>query len=210
MGEPRVSQRRQDGHSIVELLVAVTVFALVFAAVSIGIGRALELNRGSRNRSAAAYLAARQLEVRSRCVQLGRPRHDHLRLHHQQLQRALALHGHPGTCALGVAGQHQRRPATCPATKRVRAGLQAGHGHRHLARHGRGGPGDLPDAADPAGRDPLTPNDGAHPGQAFDRDALPLAGQTVSLTGRRPASQTTTSDGCAFFPTSIPAPTRPP
>jgi prepilin-type N-terminal cleavage/methylation domain-containing protein len=67
MGEPRVSQRRQDGYSIVELLVAVTVFALVFAAVSIGIGRALELNRGNRNRSAAAYLAARQLEeVRAR------------------------------------------------------------------------------------------------------------------------------------------------
>ena len=67
MGEPRVSQRRQDGYSIVELLVAVTVFALVFAAVSIGIGRALEVNRGNRNRSAAAYLAARQLEeVRAR------------------------------------------------------------------------------------------------------------------------------------------------
>ena len=67
MGELRVSQRRQDGYSIVELLVAVTVFALVFAAVSIGIGRALELNRGNRNRSAAAYLAARQLEeVRAR------------------------------------------------------------------------------------------------------------------------------------------------
>ena len=67
MGEPRVSQRRQDGYSIVELLVAVTVFALVFAAVSIGIGRALEVNRGNRNRSAAAYLATRQLEeVRAR------------------------------------------------------------------------------------------------------------------------------------------------
>jgi len=67
MGEPTVSQRRQDGYSIVELLVAMTVFALVFAAVSIGIGRALELNRGNRNRSAAAYLAARQLEeVRAR------------------------------------------------------------------------------------------------------------------------------------------------
>ena len=67
---------RQDGYSIVELLVAVTVFALVFAAVSIGIGRALEVNRGNRNRSAAAYLAARQLEeVRAKAfttVALGR------------------------------------------------------------------------------------------------------------------------------------------
>ena len=69
MGEREVLRRpeRQDGYSIVELLVAVTVFALVFAAVSIGIGRALEVNRGNRNRSAAAYLAARQLEeVRAR------------------------------------------------------------------------------------------------------------------------------------------------
>ena len=39
-----------------------TVFAPAFAAVSIGIGRALELNRANRNRSAAPDLAARQLE----------------------------------------------------------------------------------------------------------------------------------------------------
>ena len=67
---------RQDGYSVVELLVAVTIFALVFAAVSIGIGRALEVNRANRNRSAAAYLAARQLEeVRAKAfssVALGR------------------------------------------------------------------------------------------------------------------------------------------
>jgi type II secretory pathway pseudopilin PulG len=61
---------------MVELIVAVTVFALVFAAVSLGIGRVLELNRGNRNRSAGAYLAARQLEeVRAKTfdqVTLGR------------------------------------------------------------------------------------------------------------------------------------------
>ena len=58
-----------------------TVFALVFAAVSIGIGRALELNRGNRNRSAAAYLAARQLEeVRARTFGHGGPGPDDMRL----------------------------------------------------------------------------------------------------------------------------------
>ena len=66
----------RGGHSVVELIVAVTVFALVFAAVSLGIGRVLEVNRGNRNRSAAAYLAARQLEeVRAKSfdqVTLGR------------------------------------------------------------------------------------------------------------------------------------------
>jgi hypothetical protein len=42
-------------------------------------------------------------------------------------------------------------------------------------------------------------NDGHILIQAFDRDALPLAGQTVSITGPQSASQTTSSDGCAFF-----------
>jgi hypothetical protein len=43
------------------------------------------------------------------------------------------------------------------------------------------------------------PSDGHILVQAFGRDALPLAGQTVSLTGPETASQTTSSDGCAFF-----------
>jgi hypothetical protein len=43
------------------------------------------------------------------------------------------------------------------------------------------------------------PNDGHILVQAFDRDALPLAGKTVSLSGPATASQSTSSDGCAFF-----------
>jgi prepilin-type N-terminal cleavage/methylation domain-containing protein len=38
MGERLKVRQRQGGYSMVELLVAVTVFALVFAAVSIGSG----------------------------------------------------------------------------------------------------------------------------------------------------------------------------
>ena len=40
MGGGQVLRRRQDGFTVVELVVAITVFALVFAAVSAGIGRA--------------------------------------------------------------------------------------------------------------------------------------------------------------------------
>jgi hypothetical protein len=43
------------------------------------------------------------------------------------------------------------------------------------------------------------PSDGHILVQAFDRDALPLAGKTVGITGPQSASQTTSSDGCAFF-----------
>ena len=56
----------EGGYSVVELVAAVTIFALVFAAVSLGIGRALDITRNNRNRTTAAYLAASELEeVRS-------------------------------------------------------------------------------------------------------------------------------------------------
>jgi type II secretory pathway pseudopilin PulG len=198
MGEPRVSQRRQDGYSIVELLVAVTVFALVFAAVSIGIGRALEVNRGNRNRSAAAYLAARQLEeVRS------------------QAFSSVAL----GTTTCAYTTSSCNVPSPYTVTKNV---LWASPGNTSTAC-------DVPATSgsalaykrvtvtvtwpDMGGVAPVTsqtlltppagsydPNDGHILVQVFDRDALPLAGQTVSLTGPETGSQVTTSDGCTFFP----------
>jgi type II secretory pathway pseudopilin PulG len=193
-----VSQRRQDGYSIVELLVAVTVFALVFAAVSIGIGRALEVNRGNRNRSAAAYLAARQLEeVRS------------------QAFSSVAL----GTTTCAYTTSSCNVPSPYTVTKNV---LWASPGNTSTAC-------DVPATSgsalaykrvtvtvtwpDMGGVAPVTsqtlltppagsydPNDGHILVQVFDRDALPLAGQTVSLTGPETGSQVTTSDGCTFFP----------
>lgn len=197
MGEPRVSQRRQDGYSIVELLVAVTVFALVFAAVSIGIGRALELNRGNRNRSAAAYLAARQLEeVRARSFS------------------SVALGS--TTCAYTTSSCNLPSPYTvtqnvvwaspgststsCDVPATSGAGLAYKRVTVTVTWPDMGGVAPVTSQTlltPPAGS--YDPNDGHILVQAFDRDALPLAGQTVSLTGPESASQTTTADGCAFF-----------
>jgi type II secretory pathway pseudopilin PulG len=197
MGEPTVSQRRQDGYSIVELLVAVTVFALVFAAVSIGIGRALELNRGNRNRSAAAYLAARELEeVRAQSfgsVALGTT-----------------------TCAYTTSGCNVPSPYTVtqnvvwasPGSTSTSCDVPATSGSALAYKRvtvtitwpDMGGVAPVTSQTlltPPAGT--YDPNDGHILVQAFDRDALPLAGQTVSLTGPESASQTTSSDGCAFF-----------
>jgi prepilin-type N-terminal cleavage/methylation domain-containing protein len=198
MGEPRVSQRRQDGYSIVELLVALTVFALVFAAVSIGIGRALELNRGNRNRSAAAYLAARQLEeVRARAfdsVALGQT-----------------------TCAYTTTSCNLPAPYTVvqnvvwasPGNTSTSCDVPATSGSALAYKRvtvtvtwpDMGGVAPVTSQTlltPPAGT--YDPNDGHILVQAYDRDALPLAGQTVSLSGPETASQATTSDGCAFFP----------
>jgi prepilin-type N-terminal cleavage/methylation domain-containing protein len=197
MGGGQVLRRRQDGFTVVELVVAITVFALVFAAVSAGIGRALQIDRGNRNRSAAAYLAARQLEeVRAEpfaLVTLGRTTCDYtvascdLPSPYSVVQEV--AWASPGSTATSC-GVPTASGATL-AYKRVTVTVT------------------WPDMA---GVDPVTsqtlltppggtydPNAGHVLVQAFDRDALPLAGQTVSLSGPAAASQTTDSDGCAFF-----------
>jgi prepilin-type N-terminal cleavage/methylation domain-containing protein len=190
---------RQDGYSLIELLVAVTVFALVFAAVSIGIGRALEVNRGNRNRSAAAYLAARQLEeARAKTfatVALG---------------RTTCVYSAPtSTCNVPspytvVQDVAWASPGSTTTSCDVPSGAGAGLAYKRVTVTvtwpDMGGVAPVTSQtllAPPSGT--FDPTDGHILVQAFNRDALPLAGQTVSLAGPETASQTTTTDGCAFF-----------
>jgi prepilin-type N-terminal cleavage/methylation domain-containing protein len=190
---------RQDGYSLVELMVAVTVFALVFAAVSLGIGRALEVSRSNRNRSAGAYLAARQLEeVRSKAfdqVTLGRT-----------------------TCVYSSPGPDCNVPSPYTVTQDV-SWTSPGSTSTSCNVPSGGGAAlaykrvtvtvtwpDMGGVAPVASQTLLTPpsgtfdpNDGHVLVQMFDRNAAPLAGQTVSLSGPESDSQPTTSDGCVFF-----------
>jgi type II secretory pathway pseudopilin PulG len=190
---------RQDGYSIVELLVAVTVFALVFAAVSIGIGRALEVNRGNRNRSAAAYLAARQLEeARAKAfasVALGRTTCVY------SAPTSTCNVPSPYTVVQDVAWASPGSTSTsCDVPTTSGSGLAYKRVTVTVTWPDMGTVAPVTSQTlltPPAGS--YDPNDGHILVQAFDRDALPLAGQTVSLTGPETASQTTTADGCAFF-----------
>jgi hypothetical protein len=181
---------------MVELLVAVTVFALVFAAVSLGIGRALELNRGNRNRSTGAYLAARQLEeARSKPfdqVTLGRT-----------------------TCVYTTAACNLPSPYTvvqdvvwtAPGNTTSSCNVPSGGGSLAYKRvtvtvtwPDMGGVAPVTSQTlltPPSGS--YDPNEGHILVQVFDRNAAPLAGQTVSLTGPETASQPTTAEGCVFF-----------
>jgi type II secretory pathway pseudopilin PulG len=188
---------RQDGYSVVELLVALTVFALVFAAVSIGIGRALELNRGNRNRSAAAYLAARELEeVRAQSfssVTLGRTTCVYT-------TTSCNLPS-PYTVVQDVAWASPGSTTTsCDVPTSSGAALAYKRVTVTVTWPDMNGVAPVTSQTlltPPGGT--FDPNDGHILVQAFDRDALPLAGKTVSLSGPATASQTTTSDGCAFF-----------
>ena len=201
---------RQDGYSLIELLVAVTVFALVFAAVSIGIGRALEVNRGNRNRSAAAYLAARQLEeARAKTfatVALGRTTCV------DSAPTSTCNVPSPYTVVQDVAWAS---PGSTTTSCDVPSGAGAGLAYKRVTVTvtwpDMGGVALVTSQtllAPPSGT--FDPTDGHILVQASNRDALPLAGQTVSLAGPETASQTTTTDGWPSSPIWIPAPTRPP
>ena len=184
---------------MVELLVAITVFALVFAAVSVGIGRALDLNRSNRNRSAGAYLAARQLEeVRST------PFAD------VAVGRTTCVFSAPTTgCSVPSPYTVVQEVAwTSPGSTSTSCGVPSGSGAA-LAYKRVTVTVTWPDMA---GVDPVTsqtlltppggsydPNDGHVVVQVFDRNALPLAGQTVTVSGPEAASVATDDDGCAFF-----------
>jgi prepilin-type N-terminal cleavage/methylation domain-containing protein len=189
---------RQDGYSMVELLVALTVFALVFAAVSIGIGRALEIGRGNRNRSAAAYLAARELEeVRATpfaSVALGRTTCAYT-------TTACDLPS-PYTVVQEVAWASPGSTTTaCDVPATSGASLAYKRVTVTVTWPDMGGVAPVTSQTlltPPSGT--YDPNDGHILVQVFDRDASPLAGQTVSLSGPETASQPTTTDGCAFFP----------
>ena len=56
------SLKNQDGFTIIELMVAITVFALLMAAAALGMNGALNLTRNNRQRAVAANLAATQVD----------------------------------------------------------------------------------------------------------------------------------------------------
>jgi hypothetical protein len=182
-----------------ELVAAVTIFALVFAAVSIGIGRALELNRSNRNRTTGAYLATSQLEeVRSKPfdqVTLGRT-----------------------TCVYSAPGPGCNVPAPYTVTQDV-TWTAPGSTSSSCNVPTSGGTSlaykrvtvtitwpNMRGVAPVRSQTLLTPPSGSYDPneghvlvQLYDRNAAPLVGQTVNLTGPETASQPTTAEGCVFF-----------
>jgi prepilin-type N-terminal cleavage/methylation domain-containing protein len=187
---------RQDGYSLIELLVAITVFALVFAAVTIGIGRALELGRGNRNRSAGAYLATRQLEeVRSTpfdSVALGRTTCAYTSPSPCSVPAPYTITQDvvwtgPGnttaSCNVPTSGALAYKRVTVTVTWPDMGGVAPVRSQTLLTP--------------PSGS--YDPNEGHILVEVFDRNAGPAGGLTVALTGPETATQPTTAEGCAFF-----------
>src|SRR4029453_3189487 len=157
----------------------------------------LELNRGNRNRSAAAYVAARQLEeVRARSftsVALGTTTCAYT-------TTSCNLPS-PYTVTQNVVWASPGSPSPpCDVPTTRGAGLAYKRVTVTVTWPDMGGVAPVSSQTlltPPAGT--YDPNEGHILVQAYDRDALPLAGQTVTLSGPETASQTTTRAGCAFF-----------
>jgi type II secretory pathway pseudopilin PulG len=200
MGGAQVSRRPapQDGYSVIELLAAITIFALVFAAVSIGIGRALEMTRSNRNRSTSAYLAASRLEeVRSKPF-------DQV-----TLGRTTCVYSSPGPGCNVPAPYTVTQDVTWTAPGSTSSSCNVPSGGGSLAYKRVTVTITWPDmrgVAPVSSQTLLTPPSGSYDpneghvlAQLYDRNAAPLAGQTVTLSGPENATQPTTAEGCAFF-----------
>jgi prepilin-type N-terminal cleavage/methylation domain-containing protein len=183
----------QGGYSLIELMVAVAIFALVFAAVSLGMGRALDVNRSNRNRSTAAYEAARQLEeVRAAAAD----NFDDVAPGRTVTTRGLY------TIAQDVSW-------VSPSSTSSSCNVASGSSGTTLAYKRVTVTVTWPDMAAVApvtSQTLLTPPIGAYDAsdghvavQLFDRNAAPLANHTVTLSGPETATQVSTEDGCAFF-----------
>jgi len=199
-GAQRLRRRDgQAGYSVIELLVAITIFALVLAAASLGLGRALSLDRSNRSRSTAAYLASQQLEeVRAKAFD----------------QVAVGT----TTCVYSAPGPDCNLPSPYTVTRQV---SWTAPGSTSTACNVPSGSGsglaykrvtvtvtwtDMRGVAPVSSQTLLTPpsgtydpNDGHILVRLFDRDAAPLVGHTVTLSGPASATQQSTDEGCAFF-----------
>ncbi|HEV2929008.1 MAG TPA: hypothetical protein VGW74_09970, partial [Propionibacteriaceae bacterium] len=170
----------------------------VFAAVSLGIGRALDLNRNSRNRSTAAYLAAQELEeVRSKPF-------DQV-----TLGRTTCVYSSPGPGCSVPSPYTVTQDVTWTAPGNTTSSCNVPTGGGTLAYKRVTVTISWPDmggVAPVSSQTLLTPPSGSYDPneghvlvQVYDRNADPLAGQTVNLTGPETASQPTTAEGCVFF-----------
>jgi prepilin-type N-terminal cleavage/methylation domain-containing protein len=186
-GAQRLRRRDgQAGYSVIELLVAITIFALVLAAASLGLGRALSLDRSNRRRSTAAYLASQQLEeVRAKAFD----------------QVAVGT----TTCVYSAPGPDCNLPSPYTVTRQV---SWTAPGSTSTACNVPSGSGSglaykrvtvTVTWTDMRGVAPVSSQTLHILVRLFDRDAAPLVGHTVTLSGPASATQQSTDEGCAFF-----------
>jgi type II secretory pathway pseudopilin PulG len=194
--DARAATGSEAGFTVLELVVAITLFALVFAAVSLGMGGVLRVDRTNRSRSVAAYLAAKQLDtVRG------------LTFDQVVVGRSTQSYNDPGTTSTYSITQDVSwvsPTATSANACAAPTGSSAGLAYKRVTVQVTWPR--MSGAAPVSSQTLLTPPAGAidpYAGhiavQLYDRSAAPLVGQTVNLGGPATATQVSNEDGCVFF-----------
>lgn len=177
--------------TLIELMVAIAVFAVVASAVGLALGSALELSRNNRNRSVAANLAAAEMD-RVRAT-------DFAELSPGRLTTSRTIDGVVYTIHRDAewvsknadTGACDGPGGTKPAYLRVTvsalwpnmAGAKPVQSQTVISP--------------PVGSyDPAT---GHIAVKVRDRDAVPSSGHVVTIDGPSGTQSQTTTDGCAFF-----------
>jgi prepilin-type N-terminal cleavage/methylation domain-containing protein len=187
---------RQGGFTLVEMLAALMVFAILIAAVALGLSSVLNLSRNNRNRSVAAYLASQQMDtLRSTKFTTLVPA--------QLGQTTLAPQSVGGVnytikqdlewVSAGASVSSCSAPSGPGGAAYVKATVYVSWPDMH-------------GAAAVTSQSLLSPPVGAfdetkgHIGvQVLDVNGNPVGGETVTLGGLASASLVTTAEGCAFF-----------
>jgi prepilin-type N-terminal cleavage/methylation domain-containing protein len=181
----------QRGMTLIELMVAIAVFAVVASAVGLALGSALELSRNNRNRSVAANLAAAEMD-RVRAT-------DFADLSPGRVSSSKTLDGVVYTihrdaewvAKNATTGACDGPGGSKPAYLRVTvsalwpnmAGAKPVQSQTVISP--------------PVGSyDPAT---GHLAVKVRDRDAAPSSGHVVTIDGPSGSQSQTTADGCAFF-----------
>jgi prepilin-type N-terminal cleavage/methylation domain-containing protein len=184
-------RRGQDGFTVVELMISLAVFAIVIGAVSTSLSSALNTTRTNRDRSTAAHLASQEMDViRST---------DFATLPLGLVQSTVNVDAVPFTVrreSSWVGYSATSDPCTS-ATGSVPAYMRVTVSVTWPDMSGTRPVESQTVITPPVGS--FSPTTGHTGVTVFDRDGAPAAGHVVRITGPVISSQTTTTDGCAFF-----------
>lgn len=193
-GERSIARRVASGEagvSLIELLVALTIFGVVASGVAVGMGSALGLTRNNRNRSVAANLAAKEMDIVRSTEFTSLPLTDVAKNEAVTGVSYAILRQTSWVSKDGTSGVCGPPPGTALAFLRVLVtvtwpdmqGVEPVQSETILAP---------PIGAYDTGTGHLAV-------MVRDRDALPLDGITVTAVGPGGTFTQTTVDGCVFF-----------
>lgn len=181
----------ERGFTVVELMIALAVFAIVIGAVATSLSSALNTTRNNRHRSTAAQLASQEMDVvRSS---------DFAMLPLGLLQSTANVDGIDYTVqreSSWVTHSATTDPCTS-ATGSIPAYMRVTVSVTWPNMSGTDPVESQTIITPPVGS--FSPTSGHIGVTVFDRDGAPAAGHVVTITGPVISSQTTTTDGCAFF-----------